>query len=98
MWEKLLSSFKKNPFTYLRLCEKNIIVEERFGKNKDIIKKYHILDISEKDKTIIYSLVGCNYFIYSAPFKYLSKNFIEQISKQINNDTLISDEEIAEMA
>jgi hypothetical protein len=95
MWEILLSSFKDKPYTFQ---EKNVFVEERFGKNKDIIKKYHILDISEKENTIIYSLVGCD-FVYSAPFKYLSKNFIEQIFKQINNSNTSSfDEEIAETA
>ena len=97
MWEILLSSFKTSPF-YLRLRETNIIVEEKFGKNKEIIKKYHILDICEKENTVRYSLIGCDDFEYSSPFKYLSKSFIEQLLKQINDNTSLSDEEIAEMA
>ena len=93
MFELLLTSFKKNPLTYLRIRDKNIIV-------KELGKEYHILDISEKQKEIIYCLVGVENFTYSAPFEKLSKTFIEQIIFQINskNNALVFEEDIAESA
>jgi hypothetical protein len=90
MFELLLTSFKKNPLIYLRIRDKNIIV-------KEFDKEYHILDISENKKEIIYSLVDVKNFTYSAPFEKLSKTFIEQIICQINSkiNALVNEEDIA---
>lgn len=78
---KLIEIITSFPQRVIWLGNKPIIIEERFGKRKEIIKNYRITSIyMENDGPIInYILVGYETFVYSSLVKDLSKEFISQI-------------------
>lgn len=78
---KLIEIITSFPQRVIWLGNKPIIIEERFGKRKEIIKNYRITSIyMENDEPIInYILVGYETFVYSSLVKDLSKEFISQI-------------------
>ena len=78
---KLIEIVSSFPQKVIWLGNKQIIIEERFGKRKEIIKNYRITSICmENDEPIInYILVGYETFVYSSSVKDLSKEFIVQI-------------------
>lgn len=91
MKEKLMKMLDDSPHGFVWLAEKNIVVEERFGEHKDIIKKYRVTSLNRDfDYLINYVMVG-NDFVYSSPMRYLSKTFLKQIVEQLE----VSDEAFA---
>ena len=91
MKEKLMKMLDDSPHGFVWLAEKNIVVEERFGEHKEIIKKYRVTSLNrDYDYLINYVMVG-NDFVYSSPMSYLSKTFLKQIVEQLE----VSDEAFA---
>lgn len=82
---------EKQEGNILNLADDNIIVEQRFGRNKDVVREYRILDVFIEDDELLvrYQLIGYPGFDYEAYFKdllYLSKPFIDSLLKQIKYD------------
>ena len=91
MKEKLMKMLDDSTHGFVWLAEKNIVVEERFGEHKEIIKKYRVTSLNrDYDYLINYVMVG-NDFVYSSPMRYLSKTFLKQIVEQLE----VSDEAFA---
>ena len=91
MKEKLMKMLDDSPHGFVWLADKNIVVEERFGEHKDIIKKYRVTSINRDfDYLINYVMVGGD-FVCSSPMRCLSKVFLKQIVEQLE----VSDEAFA---
>ena len=91
MKEKLMKMLDDSPHGFVWLAEKNIVVEERFGEHKDIIKKYRVTSLNrDYDYLVNYVMVG-NDFVCSSPMRCLSKTFLKQIVEQLE----VSDEAFA---
>ena len=91
MKEKLIKMLDDSPHGFVWLAEKNIVVEERFGEHKDIIKKYRVTSLNrDYDYLVNYVMLG-DTFVCCSPMRCLSKTFLKQIIEQIETP----DEEFA---
>lgn len=91
MKDKLMKMLDDSPHGFVWLAEKNIVVEERFGEHKDIIKKYRVTSLNRDfDYLINYVMIGDD-FVCSSPMRCLSKTFLKQIVEQLE----VSDESFA---
>ena len=85
MREKLFEIVNQQPLKMLCIGKKVILVEERFGERKNIIKNYRITSISiENGKCLIsYVLVDEEYFLHTSYIEDLSNTFIAQVLSEI---------------
>ena len=88
---KLYKFVEKQKGKILHLADNNIIVEQRFGKKKEVVRHYRILNVFIEDDELLvrYQLMESSYFDYAAYFKdlvYSSKPFVESLLKQIKYD------------
>ena len=89
--QELYKFVEKQEGKILNLADDNIIVEQRFGRNKDVVREYRILAVFIEDDELFvrYQLIGYPGFDYEAYFKdllYLSKPFVDSLLKQIKHD------------
>jgi len=94
MKEKLMKMLDDSLHGFVWLAEKNIVVEERFGEHKDIIKKYRVTSLNRDfDYLINYVMIGDG-FVCSSPMRCLSKVFLKQIVEQleVSNEAFASAE------
>ena len=81
MIEKLKEVINNYPSKVIWFGSEQIIVEERFGKRKEIIKNYRITSMctENNDCIINYMVIGDETFIHSSLADDLSGTFIAQI-------------------
>jgi hypothetical protein len=93
MKEKLMKILDESPRRFVWLAEKNIIVEEKFGEHKEIIKKYRITSLNKDFDYLINYVMAGDIFVRTSPMGCISKMFLKQIVEQLET----SDETFASM-
>ena len=93
MKEKLMKILDESPRRFVWLAEKNIIVEEKFGEHKEIIKKYRVTSLNKDFDYLINYVMAGDIFVRTSPMSCISKMFLKQIVEQLET----SDETFASM-
>jgi hypothetical protein len=83
MKEKLMKMLDDSPHGFVWLAEKNIVVEERFGEHKDIVKRYKITSLNKDFDYLVNYMMDDKDFVSSSPMRCLSKTFLKQIVEQL---------------
>ena len=81
MVNKLYEMISESDEKKISLYDKNVVVEEKFGESKNIVKKYHIdtIFIENDDILVRYYLLEDMYFPHTSYIKDLPKTFISQM-------------------